>query len=267
MKYVLLTVFTYLLTGCQSTADRVSEPEVVFVDSTSQASKNDARHEGGAPEVDLSNSIKMTPEIFSEITSQLPEKDKFGEYSKKYGDLISNYSGVYYTDALLSDWNSWKKSYDIPLTIISSEPEKITNYKAVNGFGANFIVTRVDMYENRILLKDVALSSIPVDVARDLDGNEVRIYYKLTNQSRFGSGGPAAPHNICKNQRWSTPTSSEPFDIWDHGCEISASVIKIVSLKDGSELELMKLKSYEENVNYDMRKRGLELIGSYLKEY
>ncbi|NWJ63255.1 hypothetical protein HX770_02415 [Vibrio parahaemolyticus] len=249
-KFVVVPLI-FSFSGCQSTGDSSSSSAELSSEVTT---------------ADTSNAVEMTPNIFSEITSQLPEKDKFGEYSKKYGELISQYDGLYYTDAYLSNWNVFDKTYDIPLTIISSSPEKITQYEAVNGLGAKFIVTKVVMYENRILLKNAKLQPIPTNLARELDGAPVRIYYNLINQSRYGDNGPVAPHSICREMRLRTPSSINPFDIWDYGCEISASMIKVESLKTGSALGIKKVKLLDiQTVNYDMESRGLELLSSNLE--
>lgn len=268
-KFMLLPLI-FSFSGCQSTGDSSSSSvdlssKVTTMDVPNSVEAVAIQSQYSVVTADTSNAVEMTPKIFSEITSQLPEKDKFGEYSKRYGELISQYNDLYYTDVNLSEWNLFDKTYDIPSTIISSSPEKITQYEAVNGLGAKFIVTRLDMYEDRILLKNAKLEPIPTKLARELDGAPVRIYYQLINQSRFGDSGPMAPHNICREMRLRTPSSINPFDIWDHGCEISANMVKVESLNTGSELGIKKVQSYEIAVNYDMETRGLKLLSSNLK--
>lgn len=242
--------------GCQSS-----------IDYAYQGALND--HSVKAPEVntpvDETSAIMMSYNIFKEITSQLPQDDKFGGFTENYTNLINRHSGVYYSDVMLSKWDNVNKIYEITaVTLNSGKPIKST-YIGVNGYGAKFNVYRVVLKDDRISFQNHTLKSISIDEAKEIDNTKARIYYRLNNKGDLGLGSnnsASSSNEICKDQLYQQPSSTFPYEIWDQGCQINAEILKVVTLKNNKELELEKNENtyLSINSNYSITDRAFDIL-------
>lgn len=246
MKKYIPLFGSIILLGCQSTQeDSVSSLSSVIANNPSSA-------------------IEMTPEKFMALTDGIPKAGKFDSFEDLYRDYIAD-QGIYYSDVTLSDWKGYKNTYEMPILIINSKEPRFKSYDAQTAMGVDFTVVRVDMYDDRITINNGTLGELDVEKAKELDGSAVRIYYKLSNKDDVLNRDKTTIQTVCHNIRWSTPKVTEPFDFWDHGCELNADIIAIKSLKLNEYLPFASSKKSVMNKynNYEMQHQGLKYISEY----